>query len=337
MTTTNTTVDARPVEPQRASASMNPVSKIGDRLFSGAAFSMAWLLAVVVILILVFFLTSSTPSLRANQANFFFTRSWSSSDPLAFGIAHLMWVTLFTSCIALIIAVPIALGIALFVTQLAPKKVGDPIAFVVDLLAAVPSIIFGLWGFIVLGPSPIAEGIEGVLQTLLGWIPLFAKEPGWPTPVGTIFLAGIILAVMILPIITAVCRDVMKQTPSEQIEGALALGATRWEMIRIAVLPHSRSGIISGSMLGLGRALGETLAVTLVLQSISQSDLQDKFVASMFYGGQTFASKIGIDFPEATNDPLASGALLAAGLTLFVLTFVVNGIARTVAARGVKK
>ncbi len=317
---------------------MKPPSRVGDRIFSGLSAGIAVALAVLVFVILIFLIKSAWPALSHNDANFFTTRTWSTdSTPLNFGIAAMTWTTVISAIIALVIAVPLAVGIALFITQIAPRRLAGPVAFVIDLLAAVPSIIFGLWGGIVLGSSGIIVWIRQVLVDLLGWIPIFKETPSWTDPTGTVFLASVVLAIMILPIITATSRDVMAQTPRDQIEAALALGATRWEVIRTSVLPHARSGIISGSMLGLGRALGETLAVTLILQQVSQMQLKKAFNPSIFTGGDTFASKIARDFSEAINDPGALGALVASALSLFIITFVVNAAARAIAERGVRK
>jgi len=218
--------------------------------------------------------------------------------------------------------------VALFITQYAPRRAARPVAYLIDLLAAIPSIIYGLWGIRVLGPiiagpdSSVRVGIENAL----GWIPLFHKTG---VSQGTVFLAAVVLAIMILPIVTAISREVFDQTPLPNKEAALALGATRWEMIRVAVLPFGKPGVISASMLGLGRALGETIAVTIIL---SQPSSLDKFDLSIFYGGETFASKIANNASEFST-PQKTGAYIAAGLVLFVLTFVVNAVARIVIAR----
>lgn len=336
--TTVGTADGSTAAGARPGALMKPVSRVGDRIFSGLSSTIAVALAVLVVVILVFLVKTALPALSANEANFFTTRTWQTREtPLHFGIQALLWTTVISSVLALLAAVPLAIGIALFITQLAPKKLAGPVAFVVDLLAAVPSIVFGLWGGIVLGSSGIVVWLREVVIDVLGWIPIFREVNGWADPTGTIFLASMVLTMMILPIITAVTRDVMRQTPRDQIEASMALGATRWEVIRLAVLPHSRSGIISGSMLGLGRALGETLAVTLILQTISPIQLKKSLNLSIFTGGETFASKIARDFSEATNDPRALGALVASALTLFVITFIVNAAARIIAERGVAR
>lgn len=266
------------------------------------------------------------PSLSADKVDFFTSRLFDAGNPdaLRFGILDLLLVTVYLSVFALIIAMPISMGIALFLTQYAPRRLARPFGYLVDLLAAVPSIIFGLWGLLILIPvlSPMAKW----LNTNLGFIPIF-KSGNVSTDIGgTIFVGGIVLAVMLLPIITAITREVFERTPVTQIEGALALGATRWEVIRTTVLPFGRSGFISASMLGLGRALGETIALMVIL-----STTDAPFTGSLFDGGSTFASKIALAVAEFDN-PKTAGAFIAAGLVLFVLTFVVNAIGRSIAA-----
>lgn len=321
-----------------AASRMKPVSRVGDTIFAGASSVIAIALTIIVILMFVFLMKTAAPTLLANTDNFFTSRAWTTDqNPPAFGIQALLWTTVISSLLALLIAVPLSVGIALFITQLAPRKLASPVAFVVDLLAAVPSIVFGLWGGIVFGSSGIINGLRGAIIKALGWIPIFSEDPSWSSATGTVYLASLVLAIMILPIITAVSRDVMAQTPHDQVEAALALGSTRWEVIKLAVLPHSRSGIISGSMLGLGRALGETLAVTLILQTMSPMALKQNLNLSIFVGGETFASKIAGNFSEAISDPTSLGALVASALALFVITFVVNATARLIAAKGVNR
>jgi phosphate transport system permease protein len=215
---------------------------------------------------------------------------------------------------------PVALGIAIFLAQYSPRRVTGPLAYVIDLLAAVPSIIYGVWGLYVLAPRlrPVATW----LNQHLGGFFLFATGNASVSGGGTIFTAGVVLAVMILPIITAVTREVFMKTPQGHIEAALALGATRWEVVKIAVLPFGRSGYISGAMLGLGRALGETVALLIILRGT-----QAAFGWSLFDGGYTFATKIAATAYEFNNQYKA-GAYIAAGLMLFLLTLVVNAMAR---------
>jgi phosphate transport system permease protein len=303
----------------------------GDGVFRSLTTGSSLAIVVSIGLIGLFLLVQAIPSLRADNINFFTSAEWATGDVgnLRFGIRDLLVVTVLSSLVALVIAMPVAMGIALFLTHYLPPKVARPFAYIIDLLAAVPSIVFGLWGAKVLGPS--LEPIATFLNENLSWIPIFSGHNVSLEGGGNIFTAGIVLAIMILPIITAVSREVFSQTPVMQIEGALALGATRWEMIRTTVLPFGRSGYIAGSMLGLGRALGETVAVLLILRSATTPS-----TFSIFDGGFTFASKIASAAPEF-SEPLSTGAYIAAGLVLFVFTFAVNALARYVAGRGKAK
>jgi phosphate transport system permease protein len=257
------------------------------------------------------------PSIADDQVNFLTSTEF---DPgrMRFGIAALLWVTVIISFMAMIIAVPLAVGIALFITHYAPRRVARPVAYVIDLLAAIPSIIYGIWGYTQLAPK--LEPVQRLFAHLPG--PLFVLK----LPTGTIFNGGVVLAVMVLPIVTAISRDVFERTPRANIEAALALGATKWEMIRMAVLPYGRAGVISGAMLGLGRALGETIAVYFVQSTVGG------FNWSIFTGGSTFASQIALGSAEF-NNPKSTGAYIAAGLVLFLLTFLVNAAARAVVNR----
>ena len=208
---------------------------------------------------------ASRPRLQANTANFWTTKVWfPDSVPSVFGIAALAWGTLLSSVLALVLRSPSSVGIALFIAHYAPRRMASSLGYAVDLLAAVPSVIYGLWGVAYLVPHML--GLSKWLADHLGWIPLFAT-PGGSSFRQTMFNTGVVLAVMIIPIISAVSREVFLQVPRDHIEAALALGATRWETMRIAVLPFGRSGVISASMLGLGRALGETVAVALILST----------------------------------------------------------------------
>ncbi len=302
------------------------VTRPGDRIFKTLTVGSGGFVVVMIVLIGVFLLIQAIPSLAQNNSSFLFSRSWNAGDPenLAFGVLDLLLVTVFSSVFALVIAMPISLGIALFLTQYAPKNLAKPFAYLVDLLAAVPSIIYGLWGAFVLAPAlaPASQWLNDVL----GWIPIFATGNTNLAIGQTIFTAGIVLAVMLLPIITAISREVFDRTPTMHIEGALALGATKWEVVRTTVLPFGRAGYVSASMLGLGRALGETIAVMIILAPSAAM-----FGWSLFDGGDTIASKIARAAPEF-NDPRGAGAYIAAGLVLFVLTFIVNAIARSIVA-----
>jgi phosphate transport system permease protein len=299
--------------------------RLGDRLFKGLAIAAGSTIVIAIALIAIFLLIRAIPSLGANHANFFTSAEFNTSDAdnLRFGIRDLFMVTVLSSVFALLLAVPVAIGIALFLTHYAPARLSRPFSALIDLLAAVPSIIFGLWGIFVLAPwlGPVAK----LLNDSLGWFFLFKQGNVSLAGGGTIFTAGVVLAVMILPIITSVSREVFRQTPRAHIEAAQALGATKWEVMRMTVLPYGRSGVIAASMLGLGRALGETVAVLIILRSAAQPGHW-----SLFDGGYTFASKIASAAAEFSS-PLPTGAYIAAGFVLFALTFVVNAAARGIA------
>jgi len=251
---------------------------------------------------------------------FVFNSNW---DPSAgqFGALPLLVGTLITSGLALVMGVPIAVATAVFITELCPRRLRGSLSIVVDLLAAVPSVVYGLWGVFVLAPRLLpAEKWFASTFSFIPWI-----GGGIPT-LYNYFIAGLILAIMILPIVSAISREVIATVPSENKEAALALGATRWEMIGMAVIPYSRSGIIGGAMLGMGRAIGETIAVVLVIGSAP------KIGSHLFAQGYTLAAVIANEFGEATG--IHTSALFAAGLVLFVLTLIVNVIARWFITRG---
>jgi phosphate transport system permease protein len=301
--------------------------QLGDRIFRRLSEGSGVLIVVLIAAIGVFLAWRALPALARNQENFFtYGGNWVTTDASAmrFGILEQLQVTVFVSVFALILAMPVALGVAIYLTQYAPRKLGAPLAYMVDLLAAVPSIIYGVWGLHVLAPQirPVATW----LNVHLGHGFLFTTGNASVAGGGTIFTAGIVLAVMILPIITAVTREVFVRTPQGQIEAALALGATRWEVVKTTVLPFGRSGFISGAILGLGRALGETVALLIILRGT-----QEAFGWSLFDGGSTFATKIAATAAEFDNQYKA-GAYIAAGLVLFLLTLVVNALARTAVA-----
>src|SRR3954449_13007083 len=319
-------------EPISTDPSKGARARLGDRIFRGLAEGSGILIVVIIAAIGVFLLWRAVPALVRNEQNFFlYSGNWVTTDTSAmqFGILDLLQVTVFVSVFALLLAMPVALGIAIFLTQYAPRRVAGPPGYIGDLLAAVPSIIYGVWGLYVL--APVIKPLAMWLNQNLAWLFLFQTGNASVAGGGTIFTAGIVLAVMILPIITAVSREVFIQTPRGHIEAALALGATRWEVVRTTVLPFGLSGYISGSMLGLGRALGETIALLIILRGT-----QKAFGWTLFDGGYTFASKIAATASEF-NDQYKAGAYIAAGLVLFILTFVVNSLARAaVAGRGAK-
>ncbi|MBP2456120.1 phosphate ABC transporter permease subunit PstC [Mycolicibacterium lutetiense] len=317
--------------PEPVPISTNPSKgakvRLGDRIFRGLAEGSGILIVALIAAIGVFLLWRAIPALTRNEENFFlYGGNWITTDTSAmhFGILDLLQVTVFVSVFALVLAMPVALGIAIYLTQYSSRRLAGPLSYLVDLLAAVPSIVYGVWGLYVLAPAikPFAVW----LNTNLSWLFLFSTGNASVAGGGTIFTAGIVLAVMILPIITAVTREVFAQTPRGQIEAALALGATRWEVVRTTVLPFGLSGYVSGAMLGLGRALGETIALLIILRGT-----QTAFSWSLFDGGYTFASKIAATASEF-NDQYKAGAYIAAGLVLFILTFVVNSLARAAVA-----
>lgn len=306
-----------------------PLVRPGDRIFRTLSVGASVLVTVSIIAIAVFLLLRAVPALARNEANFFtYSERWNLADTSAmyFGIPNMFLVTVTVSALALLLAMPVALGIAIFLTSYAPKSLVKPLGYLVDLLAAVPSIVYGLWGFMALGPA--LAGFYNALAENLSFIPLFAtyaNSPAFATG-RNLFTGGVVLAIMILPVIAATTREVFVQTPRGHIEAAQALGASRWETVKLAILPFGKSGFISGSMLGLGRALGETMALYLVISPSSA------FRASLFDGGTTFATAIANAAPEF-NDNLKAGAYMSAGLVLFLLTFIVNSAARVIAKK----
>ncbi|MEV0371002.1 phosphate ABC transporter permease subunit PstC [Streptomyces sp. NPDC050636] len=294
----------------------------GDRIFLGLSRGSGIALLVIMAAIAAFLTYRSVLAISGDEANFFTTLDWNTAGPdPKFGIAVLAFGTAVSSVIAMAIAVPVAVGIALFISHYAPRKLASPLGYVIDLLAAVPSIIYGLWGALFLVPH--LTGLYSWLDDYLGWTGIFEYGDG---AARSLFTVGILLAIMILPIVTSVSREVFLQVPRMHEEAALALGATRWEVIRMSVLPFGRSGVISASMLGLGRALGETMAVATVLSPsfLINTSLLDP-------GGGTFAQNIASKFSEA--DEFGQDALIASGLVLFVITLLVNGAARLIIAR----
>lgn len=315
----------KPTKDRKGSALKQGEGRWGDTVFKSVAIAAGATIIGAIALMALFLIVKAIPSLQANQANFLTSTEFLTSDSanLRFGVRDLFMVTVLSSVFALIIAVPIAIGIAAFLTNYAPKRLARPFGMLVDLLAAVPSIVFGLWGIFVLAPwlTPVAT----FLNENLGWFFLFSQGNVSLAGGGTIFTAGIVLAVMILPIITSVTREVFALTPRGHVEAAQALGATKWEVIRMTVFPYGRSGMIAASMLGLGRALGETIAILIILRTAAQAGHW-----SLFDGGYTFASKIASAAAEFSA-PLPTGAYIAAGFVLFALTFVVNALARAAA------
>ena len=293
-------------------------SRPADRVFAGRTLIAGVLILTALAAVAVFLIAQSIPALIADPATLPTAPSsfWQYVAPLAFG-------TVWAALLALIMALPVSLGIALFISHYAPRRIAQTLGYIIDLLAAVPSVVFGLWGIKVL--APFVQPFYAWLVENLGWIPLFT--PPVSGTGRTILTVAIVLAVMVLPIITAVCREVFLQTPVLHEEAALALGATRWEMIQTAVLPFGMPGIISASMLGLGRALGETMVVAMVLSPA----MVIHFVLTGSANPPTIAGNIALNFPEAHG--VGVNALIATGLILFVITLLINSAARIVINR----
>ncbi|MFT4298405.1 MAG: phosphate ABC transporter permease subunit PstC [Aeromicrobium sp.] len=299
-----------------------PVVRPGDRIFSGLSTSAGLLILLTLLGVAIFLTVEGLPGITASPDELggktggkgFFAYVW----PLIFG-------TVWAAVIALLIAVPVAIGVALYISHYAPRRLSATLGYVVDLLAAVPSVVYGLWGLLFLSRElgPFYEWLEKTL----GFLPFFAGNPHGGVSANSILTASLVLAVMVLPIITAICREIFLQTPRLHEEAALALGATRWETVRLAVFPYARSGIISASMLGLGRALGETMAVAMVLSASGVVSVN--LISST--NPSTIAANIALQFPEAFG--LYTNVLIASGLVLFVITFAANFAARAIVER----
>lgn len=289
-----------------------------DRIFAGSTRGAGIIILIALAAVALFLIVQSIPALVADPKELKGSPSsfWAFVAPLAFG-------TVWAAFLALLMALPISIGIALFISHYAPRRIAQGLGYIIDLLAAVPSVVFGLWGIKVLAPAITPLYIW--LTDHLGWVPLFSGQVSGTGR--TIFTVAIVLAVMITPIITAVTREIFLQTPVLHQEAALALGATRWEMIQVAVLPFGRPGIISAAMLGLGRALGETMVVAMVLSPA----LVISFVLTGSDNPSTIAGNIALNFPEAHG--VGVNALIATGLILFAITLIINSIARVVINR----
>ena len=291
--------------------------RLGDRIFAGSARGAGIAIMVILAGVALFLVVESVPALTAPAAEIPGGRGvLGYVGPLLFG-------TIVAAVLALLVATPLAVAIALFLTSYAPRRLAQGLGYLVDLLAAIPSIVYGFWGIYWLAPRLVP--FYRWAEENLGFIPLFA---GPASATGrTMLTAGLVLAVMILPIISAISREVFSQVPALHREAALALGATRWEMIRMAVLPYGRSGVVGGAMLGLGRALGETLAVALVLSA--SGGVTFNLIGTT--NPSTIAANIALDFPESTG--IGVNTLIASGLALFLITLVVNVLARAVVNR----
>lgn len=300
-------------------------SPAGDRAFvgvtTGLAFGAVLTFAALVALLLVY----AWPALTTFGVSFFTTTVW---DPvfLKFGAAHFVYGTLVTSLLSLLIATPIAVGAALFVAEYAPEWLKEPVSFVTELLAVIPSIIYGLWGFFVLAPL-LRRNVEPFLQDTIGKVPIVGALFEGPILGRDMLVAGLILAIMILPTIMAISREILRAVPDTQREGMLALGSTKWETIQRAVLPYARGGIAGAAGLGLARALGETMAVTMVIGNSSS-----KISASLFTPGYTMASAIANQFTEADSEMYFS-AIVAVAVALLLVSILVNLMARLLVIR----
>ncbi|GAA1698606.1 phosphate ABC transporter permease subunit PstC [Fodinicola feengrottensis] len=316
-------------EPVRTRLSDARSTKLGDSVFRGVSTGAGTLILIIMAAIAAFLVYKAIPALGKDTANFFTSTDWfpdangPTSKP-AFGIAALTFHTVLTSIIAMVVAVPIAIGIALFITFYAPRRIASALGYLVDLLAAVPSVVFGLWGLFFLAPNLVE--VNQFLSHWLGWTVIFNYRQDSIPANRSDFTAGLVLAIMILPIVSAIAREIFRQVPTTHIEGALALGATRWEMIRLSVLPFGRAGLVSAAMLGLGRALGETLAVATILSAAYNLNIH-----ILEDGGITFASNIALKYNEAGD--VGTGALIASGLCLFVITLLVNSVSQLILRR----
>jgi phosphate transport system permease protein len=290
-------------------------SRVADRAFFFAMLACALSVLGLVGLIVYELVTKSNLSWHAFGLKFFFRSEW---DPVndQFGALPFVYGTLVSSALALLIAVPLAVGVAVYITEMSPRWLRGALAFTTELLAAIPSVIYGLWAIFVLVPL-LRQYVQPFLARYFGWTTLF---DGPPYGIGML-AAGIILAIMVVPIISSITREVMTAVPQQQREAVLALGATRWEMIRTGVLRNARAGIAGGVILGLGRALGETMAVTMVIGN------RPEIAKSLFAPGYTMASVIANEFSEATGD-LYLSALVEVGLALFIVTIIVNILAQ---------
>jgi phosphate transport system permease protein len=288
--------------------------RIPDRVFQAVVAAAGGFIVLLAVVLAITMVQSGMAAFLAFGPSFVWTSTWNPVTHI-FGVLPAMYGTVATSLLALLLALPIGIGAAIFLAELAPRWLADPLAFLIEMLAAIPSVIIGLWGLFVV--IPMVRQIETTLGRTLGFLPIFS---GPAYGIG-LLAASVILAIMILPILTAVTRDVLRAVPNSQREAMLALGATRWETIWQAVLPYGRSGIVGAVILGLGRALGETLAVSMVIGNMFQ------ITPSLFAPATTLASLIATQFREA-DTPLYLSALIAAGFVLFVITMTVNILAR---------
>jgi phosphate transport system permease protein len=309
------------------SLDLNEKGGRADKAFRWTAIAAAGAVLLILALIAITMTDRSRMVLAKMGFDFFASRRWSEADEL-YGALPFIWGTLYTAVIAVCLAVPISLGVALFITQIAPPWLKRPMIYVLDLLAVVPSVVFGLWGVMVL--SGAMRDIYADVHDLVAGVPLLREVFG-PSAQGRSFMtAGMILAIMVTPIITSLAREVIETTPPGEKEAALALGATRWEMIRASVLPHSKGGLVGAVMLGLGRAMGETIAAALVIGSaLGQTSV------NVFASGNSMPAVIANEWGEASN--LHKSALIALAMTLFLITIAINLIASNVVRRSMRR
>jgi phosphate transport system permease protein len=323
----STVTKADPATPAGSARPLSGGRRLGDRAFALLALAAGLLVLVILVLIAVSTAQQSTSWFTTSGWSGIFSTVWNPATN-QFGMLTFLYGTVITSVIALIIAVPVSVSIALLLTEVVPRRYGQPIVYVIDLLAVVPSVVWGLWGLIVLAPwletniyMPIASGVTG--------IPVLDSLFGQPTSAESFMTAGIVLAVMVVPIITSLSREVIATVPTTDKEGAYALGATRWEMIRGAVWPHSQGGVVGAVLVGLGRAIGETIAAALLIGSSPQ------ITSHLFATGYSIPAVIANQFPEASGEFRA--ALIGLGLMLFVITIIVNLGARGFVLRSARR
>jgi phosphate transport system permease protein len=309
-------------EPRRAGGAERGSGHAADSAFRFASAACASVIGAVLAAMLITAISSAWPVLGHGGLGFVFGRIWDPSRS-TFGALPFMFGTAVTSVIALLLGGPIGVLVALYLSDVAPKRLRVPLSYLVDVLAMVPSVVYGLWGVFVLAPF-LADHVWQPLSHGLGFIPLFSDY----TSGRDFATAGVILAIMIIPIVSAISREIFLTVPTEHKEAALALGATRWEMLRIAVLRRSRAGVIAAVMLGFGRAVGETIAVAYLIGGAPH------ITVHLFNPGWTIASVIANQFNEAVSIPQFKAALISLGVVLFVLTLLINMVARLVIRRG---
>ncbi len=308
----------------RALLARSPLARLPDRVLKYGLTALAALILALIVFFFIKLVGEAKPAFaKEGVLGFAFTNNWNPSAG-HFGALPLVVGTLITAVLALLIGVPIAVAAALYSTELCPRALRTPLSILVELLAAVPSVVYGLWGIFFLAPK--LQPAEQWVADRLSFVPFIG---GGLVTIPNYFITGLVLAIMILPIVSSISREVMRTVPDDHKEAALGLGATQWEMIRIAVIPYCRSGIVGGAMLGLGRAIGETIAVTILIGDAP------KLGSQLFGQGYSLAAVIANEFGEAQGTHRS--ALFAAGLVLFVLTLVVNGAARAIVARSARK